>query len=354
MTERHPVTDASAWKPEDLEKDRSWQFTVTAEHADDLERALADVKRRGLAFAEITAKDFLLPTMKDLMDGLRRQIKEGRGIATLSGIPTDHPYEDLERLYWGLCTHLGIGVTQNLETGLIHYITDGDLAPKDGARMLGKPRPSKLHVDLSDAVGLFCVRQAPDEPMSLVASSMTVYNEILEHHPEYLPRLEEGFFWNRKGPSPNEKPHSEFKVPAWSEADGVVSCRFHTGWIRGGQKQADQPLTEEEDAMFSVIEEISAANALSFPLKEGEIAFWNNYTTFHGRDGFAETDDESQKRVLLRIWFDMDEVRPFADEGRVRYGAVRHGQIGWTAADVLAGNNNTPHQRDEEGVPVVG
>jgi len=101
-------------------------------------------------------------------------------------------------------------------------------------------------------------------------------------------------------------------------------------------------------------ERIPTAHAFSFPLKSGDIAFWNNYTTFHGRDGFAETDDESQKRVLLRIWMDLDNVRPFADEGRVRYGAVRHGQIGWTAEEVLAGRNNAPHRRDGEGVPVVG
>jgi hypothetical protein len=354
MTQRHPVTGRSAWTPEDLDKDQAWQFKVTAEQAEDLNRALADVKRRGLAFSEITAEDFPLPTMKDLITGVQREIRDGRGIVTVNGIPTDHPYEDLERLYWGFCTHLGTGVTQNSETGLIHYITDGELAPQDGARLLGKPRPSKLHVDLSDAVGLFCVKQAPDEPKSIVASSMTVYNEILEHHPEYLPSLEEGFFWNRKGPSDNEKPHSEFRVPAWSEADGVVSCRFHTGWIRGGQEQAGLPLTDEEAAMFTSIEEISAANAHAFSLNKGDIAFWNNYTTFHGRDGFAETDDESQKRVLLRIWFDLDDVRPFADEGRIRYGAVRHGQIGWTAAEVLSGRNKVPHQRDEEGVPVVG
>ena len=353
MTSREPVTDASAWKPEDLEGDRSWQFALTAEQVEDLDRALKEVKSRGLAFGEIASEDFTVPTMRDFLDDLLREIRDGRGFATISGIPTNYPYEDLERVYWGFCTHLGTGVTQNSETGLIHYITDGDLAPKGGARILGKPRPSKLHVDLTDVAGLFCVRQAPDNPMSIVASSMTVYNEILRHRPEYLPRLEDGYFWDRKGPHAAEKPHSEFRVPAWSEARGVVSCRFHAGWIRSGHEQAGMPLTEEEIAMFDYIEEIAAANAFYFSLKPGDIAFWNNYTTFHGREGFAETDDESEKRVLLRVWLDLDDVRPFADEGRVRYGAIRHGQLGWSAADVLANRNSAPHLRDEQGVPRV-
>ena len=42
------------------------------------------------------------------------------------------------------------------------------------------------------------------------------------------------------------------------------------------------------------------------------------------------------------------------DEGRVRYGVIRHGKLGWTAADLLAGNHHTPHRRRRpDGVPLV-
>ena len=276
---RELVTDASAWTAKDLEQDRSWHFDLTSEQVQELGSALQAVKTRGLAFREIEAKDFPLASMTDTLKDLMHQIRDGRGFAVLSGVPIDYDYGDLEKLYWGFCAHMGIGVTQNREAGLIHYITDGELAPKDGARILGTPRPSKLHVDLSDCVGLFCVKQAPDNPMSLVTSSMTVYNEILKQHPEYLPKLEEGYYWDRKGVSANEKPHSEFRVPAWSVAEGVVSCRFHPGWIRSGHKQAGVDLTEEEVAMFDFIADVSEANAFAFPLKPGDIAFWNNYTT---------------------------------------------------------------------------
>lgn len=43
-------------------------------------------------------------------------------------------YNDLEKLYWSLCTYLGTGVTQNDEAGLIHYITDGQLRPQKETR----------------------------------------------------------------------------------------------------------------------------------------------------------------------------------------------------------------------------
>ena len=348
-----PVTDRSAWQPKDLEKDRSWQFEVTLDQAEELDRALEGVKARRLTFGEIRKEDFPLPSLAETLQDVLLEIRDGRGIATLSKVPVEYPYEDLERLYWGLCSHLGTGVTQNLETGLIHYITDGELAPKNGARILGKPGPVKLHVDLTDCVGLFCIQQAPDDPKSMAASSMTVYNEILRSHPEYLTRLEEGYFWTRKGPHPSEKLHSEFRVPAWSIADGTVTCRFHAGWIRSGMKSAGVELSDAEVEMFDFIAETAAANAYAFTLRPGMIAFWNNYTTFHGRDGHAEIEEESKKRVLLRVWLDLPDVRPFSDEARIRYGAVRHGQLGWTAEEVLAGENRRPHLRHADGVPAI-
>jgi hypothetical protein len=307
-----------------------------------------------LSFVEILGEDFPLPSLRATLQGILDELRSGRGFAVLSGFPTDeYEIDDLEKLYWGLCTHLGTGVTQNSEAGLIHCITDGKLRPQNGARQLGKPRLVGLHVDLADCVTFFCVRQAPDDPPSLVASSMRVYNEILRQHPEYLPRLYEGFIWNRIETYPDEPPFSNFKVPAYSTAGGMVTCRFHPGWIRGGMKKAEREFTSEESEIFDFIAETAAANSFAFPLHKGDIAFFNNYTVFHGRAGHEPIEEEDQKRVLLRIWLDLPNVRPFADEGSIRYGAVRHGKMGWTAADLLAGKHNTPHRRREDGVPEV-
>ena len=348
-----PITDASVWSGDDLERDQSWRYSLTSQQRVDLNRALQQVKDRGLQFAEISREDFPLPLVGETLQAILDELRSGRGFAVLSGCPIDgYELVDLEKLYWGFSTHLGTGVTQNCEAGLIHCITDGKLRPQK-ARQLGKPTPVALHVDLSDAVSFLCVRQAPDDPHSVVSSSMMVYNEILRQHPDYLPRLYEGFIWNRIETYPNETPYSNFKVPAFSAAGGVVTCRFHPGWIRGGMKEAGVELTDEETEIFDFIAETAAAKSFSFPLHKGEIVFCNNYTVFHGRDGHGEIEEESDKRVLLRIWMDLPAVRPFSDEGTVRYGAVRHGKMGWTAAELLAGKHLSPHRRREDGAPKV-
>jgi len=350
---RQPVTDASAWKPEDLDRDPSWNFTLTDAHRDELAEALKQVNGRGLRFAEIRQKDFPLPTLSDMLGRILRELRDGRGFALLRGMPTDEfDFGDLEKLYWGMCTHLGIGITQNSEAGLIHYITDGKLRPQEGARVLEKPGIVNLHVDLSDCAGLFCVRQAPDDPPSMVASSMTVYNEILRQHPEYLPRLYRGFPWDRKSPYLNEEPPSSyFNIPAYSAMDGVVTCRFHPGWIRSGLDQTGQALTDGGSEMFDFIAEVALANSYPYPFHQGDVAWVNNYTVFHGRAAFDPVVEESGSRVLLRLWLDLPNVRRFADEVRVRYGAVRHGKMGWTADELLADKHLTPHRRRQDGVP---
>lgn len=193
-----PITDASVWTGEDLRRDRSWSFGLSNRQQDDLANALALVKDHNLSLAEITRAEFPLPSLQPMLQRILHELREGRGFALLRSIPcAGYPLAEIEKLYWGLCTHLGSGVTQNSEAGLVHCVTDGTLRPQQGTRGVGSPGPVGLHIDLADCVALLCIRQAPEDPQSIVASTMTVYNEILAHHPEWLPRLYAGFIWTR-------------------------------------------------------------------------------------------------------------------------------------------------------------
>ena len=136
MTPRmKPVRDASAWTDDDLGLDQSWKFSLPPVQKDNLHQALQQVKMRGLQFAEICQDDLPLPALRDTLQALSHQLRHGTGFAVLSGIPMGkYKINDLEKLYWSLCTYLGTGVTQNDEAGLIHYITDGQLRPQKETR----------------------------------------------------------------------------------------------------------------------------------------------------------------------------------------------------------------------------
>jgi hypothetical protein len=350
-----PVSDRSAWTPGDLARDSSWESSLSTSDRAELASALERVEARGLLLAEITRSDFPLPGLAGTLAPVLEQLRTGRGFAVLHGLPTEgYELDQLEKMYWGVSAHLGIGVTQNSDASLIHYVTDGKLRPQQGTRGVGDPGPVELHVDLSDCVGLFCVRQAPDDPASVVASSMTVYNAILQQHPEWLPRLYEGFIWDRAAEEGHgESPVSGYPVPAFSAAQRTVTCRFHPTWIRKGLARVEEALTDDEEEIFAFIRDTADANSFSFPLHSGDAAICNNYTVFHGRAAHEPVPDEARKRVLMRIWLELPDVRPFADEARTRYGVIRHGKLGWTAAQVAAGALDTLHRRRADGVPVL-
>lgn len=346
------VDGPSVWTGADLQSDRSFEFSLDKAERQDLERGLRQTAKT--PFAEIPREAFDTPALNGLMSRIKAEVEHGRGFALLRGFPVeDFSLAEIERMYWGLCAHLGAPVTQNGQAGLIHYVTDGKLQPSQGTRGVGKPKESRLHVDLTDCVSLLCVRQAPDNPPSRVGSSGHLFNRLLDEYPHYLPRLFEGFQWDRQGEhGPGESPTTGYLVPFFSERDGVLSCRYNRGWIAPAANRLGQPLSDADNTMFDIIDRINAQSCFEFPFEPGDMQFCNNYSVLHGRAAHAEVPVESEKRLLLRIWVDFPNARPFLDEGLIRYGIVRHGDLGWTVDQVRAGAIGNPRPRNEAGIPI--
>lgn len=353
MVHTELITDRSAWTGRDLETDRSWEFELSDEHRAELGRALGAIGDRELA--EIGRADVDLPTVGPLMARIGAELATGRGFSLLRGMPVDdYGLDDLERLYWMLCTQLGTGMTQNSDASLIHYVTDGALRPNQGTRGVGSPVRSSLHVDLTDYASLLCVQQAPDEPQSWIASSTAVHNAFLTDHADLLPALYEGFEWDRLDEhGPGESPTTGYRVPVFSAADGLVSCRYNRYWMARAIRRTSERLPDEVWRLFNLFDEIADKGRLAFDFGPGDVQFINNYTALHGRDAHDVVDDEERKRLLMRIWLDADEPRPMADEAVVRYGIVRHGALGWTVDQYRDGRHHGSHPRLPDGRPLV-
>lgn len=346
-----PVSDASVWTGADLEADRSWEYVLSDAHRAEIEGALALVKAKGFGIPAVTKVEFSLPTLAPALAGVAEEIRAGRGFAMLRRFPVEgYDYDDIALMYWGVCSHIGTGITQNSEAGFIHYVTDGRLRPQQGKRGVGFPKESRLHVDLMDIVTLLCVRQAPDDPPSRIASSTAIYNRVLAERPEALPRLYKGFQWGRmEEHGAGETPTSGYRVPFFSEKDGQVSCQYNRAWIENGDRLRGEEMSADDSALLDYIDNIARDVCFEFPFHTGDVQFCSNYTVLHGRAAHEMVPDEDKKRVLLRIWLDMPDFRPFSDEAVIRHGIGRHGQLGWTAAEVLAGRNQTPRARRADG-----
>ncbi len=346
-----PVTDASAWTGAELEVERSWEYVLSDAHRDELEAALTQVKSQGHGIPAVNKDAFPLPTLGAVLAKVGDDLRDGRGFALLRRFPVEgYEYDDIALMYWGLCSHIGTGITQNGEAGFIHYVTDGALRPSQGKRGVGFPKESKLHVDLTDIVTLLCVKQAPDDPPSRISSATTIYNRVLAERSGDMARLYEGFEWGRQGEhGEGETASSGYKVPFFSEKGGQVSCRYNRNWINNGLTYKDSVMPDADAELLDFIDGVANETRLEFPFHTGDVQFCSNYTVLHGRAAHAVVSEEERKRVLMRIWLDMPDFREFSDEAIVRHGIGRHGQLGWTAEEVIAGRNETARPRRADG-----
>ena len=349
-----PVMDRSAWSASALAGDTSFDFELDRAQRDELLDTVGRFEHESLP--AVAQAGVSLPRCEPVLSGIRDSLRTGRGFALLHGFPIEAlARSTVERMYWLFCSQLGTGVTQNSDATLIHYVTEGHLRPNQGTRGVGNPGKVSLHVDLADCVSLLCVRQAKDSPRSRLASSTHLYNLLLDQQPQWLERLTEGFVWDRQNEhDARETPTSVYKVPFFSRAGNQVSCRYNRHWMQRALERDGPGFSPEDAAMLDEIDRLTHAHCFEFDFNPGDIQFANNYTILHGRAPHTPATTEEETRLLMRIWFDMVDMRDWSDEALIRYGIIRHGKLGWSAAQLAEGLEGRVHARDaNSGLPEI-
>jgi hypothetical protein len=305
-----PVAGRSAWKGTEMRTGADWIVRLSPEDLEDLDRALAGAKARGLAIGGFGRDEFPLPRLGPRLQEWLGEIRDGRGFVLVKGFPVGrHPEPDLRLMYWGMGTHLGTAISQNSYGDLLGDVRDEGVRLGEGKVRSYRTRAElKFHTDRCDLVGLLCFRKAKEGGASSLASSMAVYNEILATHPEYMPALRRGFFYINVEEAGDL---SQWRVPVFSELDGVVSCRYSRNTIEVARK-AGAALTELEIAALDHMDRLAASPGfrLDMELEPGDIQFVNSFTTLHARTEFIDHDQPDLKRRMLRLWLKLDPRRP--------------------------------------------
>ena len=120
----------------------------------------------------------------------------------------------------------------------------------------------------------------------------------------------------------------------FSQANDLVSSQYNTLRIKLAADLAGG-LSAEDTELLDLVDKIAAEFCFSFEFRAGDIQFGNNYVVWHGREAPQPAAQEDRTRLLMRIWLNIDDFRPFADEALVRYGALKYGERGRSAHDVL-------------------
>ena len=316
------IDHPAAWKATDFAAKDDLVVELAPRH---LEALRAEVERcRPLLedLAKVTPERFPLAGIGDDIAAWRAEVRNGRGILILRGIPVESLLpEDLRLMYLGLGSHFGRPVSQSNMGDLIGEVLD--VGGKDRReRAYRNSRALALHTDRCDHLAMLCIRPAVEGGLSGYASALTIHNIMLAERPDLLEPLYQGYFLHRFGEQPpGEPPITVERVPIFSVTDGVPSVIYIRGYINLADEEGLVSLSDAEREALDVMDEVSNRPdvRLDLRLEPGEICFTNNCLLLHTRTAFEDAPDPACKRHLLRLWL-REDGRPMASGVRLHKG----------------------------------
>lgn len=192
-------------------------------------------------------------------------------------------------------------------------------------------RKLEYHTDSVDIVGLLCLQPAKAGGESYLASSISVYNEILRRRPELMPALFEPFPTDRRGEVP-EGMKPWFDIPVYHWHAKHLTCIYVRQYIESAQKHFPEArrLTHEQVEAMDLMDELCNDSAihLAMDFRPGDIQLLHNHQILHSRGDFENWPEPERHRHLLRLWVAPPEARPLPEVFAPRYGSVTPGARG--------------------------
>jgi hypothetical protein len=300
------ITDAAAWVGSDFKGKADITVRLTEANVSALEELLKSTS--GLDRDAIEAADCNHP---DLNGDLRRVYEEimfGRGLVVLAGFPLDdHSIEEIERMYWIVCSHFGRLVSNN-SFGHRMVRVQQEILP-DGAQPARGTKSNgelAMHNDAADILSLLWVHQAEQGGESQFASGPAAHNTILATRPDILPILYRGFPHHRRSEQPDDQPDvTPYDVPIFSNVDGRICINFTYSSIAPALHVLGRELTEIENEALQILREVLVRQQFEFRQDRGEAVIGNNFVMCHSRSDFKDGPDPERRRLLLRAWMEV-------------------------------------------------
>jgi hypothetical protein len=345
-----PVQDACSWNAHTFKTSTEWIRVLKPEHIEAIDEAIVKLVERGVTLATVRAGDLRLPALEPLLKEFLEFDVRQRGFGLIRGFPV-HRYtvEQSAMFFWALGTCMGKPVSQNADGDRLGAVRSKGL-DFHALNVRGYQTTAHLpfHCDPSDVVGLLCINKGLRGGLSSVVSGISMYNCILEEHPEYLELLYRGFRYDRRGEEAFYQAPISDPVPVFSYCEPDLSIRYVRQSMETAQKKLGVPFTPEEREVLDYMEELSQRESLvySMMLEPGDMQFCNNYTVLHSRTAYEQ--DPDRPRHLMRLWIKVPEIRRLAPE-LIEYDPAS----GWSRREGIPARN-APMPKDEVDELVAG
>lgn len=310
-----------------------WLHELTDSDRQELRAALDVARKSGLPLQELGREQFPLTGLAGRLTRLRRETLEGRGFFLLRGVPVAEytPWESAAA-FWGIGLYLGEAVSQNGKGHVLGHVANLGLDYAD-PEVRGYQTSARLnfHTDSSDLVGLLCLQTPQSGGLSSIASSTTVWNEMVRRRPDLAQALLEPVYYTRWGElGSGMKPY--YGVPVFSACAGRMVTRYVRSSIRKAQLMPEvprlSPVQEEALDFFDSLTNDPAIH-LSMEFRPGDIQMLCNHWILHSRTSYVDWPEPERRRHLLRLWLACEDGPALPDSFTTSVrGATRSGRPG--------------------------
>lgn len=322
-----------AWYGAELAKTpERWTQDLSAETIAEIEQAAANFAKTGLSVDQISPDTFVLPNYGKELVKLRHQLQHGLGFSLIRGLPTDsYSTEQVCTMFCGIGSHLGKHRSQNALGHLLGHVKDVNADLSDtNVRIYQTAQRQTFHTDSCDTVGLLCLKEAKQGGDSLLAATLTLYNEMVKRRPDLVPYMFEPIATDRRGEVPEgKKPY--FMIPVFNWHDNKLTGLYQRTYIGSASRFDDAPVPHPQHIealdLFDDIANDPEVH-LSMRLQPGDMQFVYNHTNLHDRTAFTDWPEPEQRRHLLRLWLALPGDRELPPVFSERYGPIEIGNRG--------------------------
>jgi hypothetical protein len=310
MTTTPCVLEAQCeWTSGDVADENLWTERFDDNERAELDAALRHAWSKSDDVLELGRDDFPLPTLKDRLRRIEEELINGRGFVRLRGVDRRaYTQAEMEVLYWGIGSHLGLPWTQNKHGHVLGDVTDQNKRIDDptarGNELGGIALP--FHCDGSDLVGLMCLENGRSGGLSAVANSVRIHNQLVVERPDLAASLYDPLPYDYRGEEPSGGlPY--YLVPVFTEWEGRLFVRCIPPYIWASQRHHEAPrLTDiQQEALLTVVQMADdPVNHVLMDLQPGDMQFINNYHVFHGRTAYQDDRGAGHIRHLKRLWLE--------------------------------------------------
>jgi hypothetical protein len=298
--------DAASWYGPQMATRTDWIVQLDPNELAELDAAVDGALARQQDLVSMTERDFPLPLLAPRLAAIRHDTLHGRGFVLLRGWPSaERSMAQSAMAFRGIGAHLGEALSQNAKGHVLGHVANLGLDYADpSTRGYQTTADLKFHTDGGDIVGLLCIRPSKAGGLSRIASSTTVWNEVVRRRPDLARVLAEPFCFSRIG---EVKPGQQrfFRSPIFQPCHGRMIAVLIQSFIHKAQAFEEVPRLTAAQAEALEFADTLAGDPeirLDMDFRPGDMQFLCNHSIFHSRTSYEDWPETERRRHLLRLW----------------------------------------------------